>query len=552
MTGVQSRPITTLLAHNPATGEWNDSLAGDYLWSNANAAEAVPDVMTPLTWSLWQAFHVETLPIPMPGEHPFAGNICGRTYFNFSLLYSIYRLGADGQDALHKAEGVLGRVPEGMDVPVVSFSRSALLSLFLSNLPWEFRFRKLVKELPEFVATSPEWCRQMGRRLQGTQARAELVPLWYEELKPFLYHAFWMLRAGMKLFADQTVRLDRELTERVGTADANALLSNLSSNGELASLGPVVGVARVARGDMTREAYLAHYGHRGPHEAELSTPRPAEDRHWLDEQLEVFRRSPVDVEGLLAKPGATFDAAWARFQERYPQGAKAMRRRLEQAAEAARLREAVRSELTRVVGVVRAFALCAGELSGLENGVFFLTLDELLDILSGDASATRHIPVRRGTYDAYCALPPYPTIIRGRFDPFAWAADPDRRSDVYDAYAPVPVSDAATVTGFAGAAGRVEGRVRRLGSAKDGDQLQPGEILVAVTTNVGWTTLFPRAAAIVTDVGAPLSHAAIVARELGVPAVVGCGDATMRLRTGDRVLVDGGRGIVEILDSTAE
>jgi pyruvate,water dikinase len=92
--------------------------------------------------------------------------------------------------------------------------------------------------------------------------------------------------------------------------------------------------------------------------------------------------------------------------------------------------------------------------------------------------------------------------------------------------------------------------VRHLHSAEDGDQLRPGEILVAVTTNVGWTPLFPRAAAVVTDVGAPLSHAAIVARELGIPAVVGCGDATMRLKTGDRVLVDGGRGTVQILDST--
>jgi pyruvate,water dikinase len=70
---------------------------------------------------------------------------------------------------------------------------------------------------------------------------------------------------------------------------------------------------------------------------------------------------------------------------------------------------------------------------------------------------------------------------------------------------------------------------------------------VAVTTNVGWTPLFPRAAAVVTDVGAPLSHAAIVARELGIPAVVGCGSATTRLRTGDRVRVDGGQGTVEIL-----
>ena len=68
-------------------------------------------------------------------------------------------------------------------------------------------------------------------------------------------------------------------------------------------------------------------------------------------------------------------------------------------------------------------------------------------------------------------------------------------------------------------------------------------------TDVAWTLLFPRAAAVVTDVGAPLSHAAIVARELGIPAVVGCGDATMRLQTGDRVRVDGGRGTVEILDA---
>ena len=65
--------------------------------------------------------------------------------------------------------------------------------------------------------------------------------------------------------------------------------------------------------------------------------------------------------------------------------------------------------------------------------------------------------------------------------------------------------------------------------------------------NIGWTPLFPRVAAIVTDIGAPLSHAAIVARELGIPAVVGCGNATALLKTGDKVLVDGGQGIVRIL-----
>jgi pyruvate,water dikinase len=86
-----------------------------------------------------------------------------------------------------------------------------------------------------------------------------------------------------------------------------------------------------------------------------------------------------------------------------------------------------------------------------------------------------------------------------------------------------------------GSAGVAEGRVRRIDSPEEGDQLQPGEVLVTSQTNVGWTLLFPRLAA-------------IVARELGIPAVVGCGDATARLKTGDRVRVDAAKGIVEKME----
>jgi pyruvate,water dikinase len=108
-----------------------------------------------------------------------------------------------------------------------------------------------------------------------------------------------------------------------------------------------------------------------------------------------------------------------------------------------------------------------------------------------------------------------------------------------------PQSDA--VSGFPGSAGIVEGRARVVLSVEEGEQLQPGEILVTTLTNVGWTPLFPRAVAVVTDVGAPLSHAAIVARELGIPAVVGCGNATLRLHTGDWLRVNGELGTVEVL-----
>ncbi len=75
--------------------------------------------------------------------------------------------------------------------------------------------------------------------------------------------------------------------------------------------------------------------------------------------------------------------------------------------------------------------------------------------------------------------------------------------------------------------------------------LQPGEILVAPLTAPAWTPLFTRAAGVVTDVGSAAAHASIIAREYGIPAIVGCGDATARLRTGMRVTVDGTAGNVE-------
>jgi phosphohistidine swiveling domain-containing protein len=548
---LQSRPITNLRGHNPITGEWNDSLTGDYLWTNTNFMEAVPDVMTPSTWSLVQILHFDAATAVMPRNLPYTGDICGRPYVNISLMLSILRAaGMKLPDALRKVEELFGRLPAGLDfsVPPV-FTLSEILRLVPANIKLEIQFRKRIKRMPEFIIEAPRRCKSLRQRIQQVQTKAELVSLWRDGLKPYVYHAFYMLRGAMKWFDNPAAVLRHDLTELVGTADANALLSNMSGDAELlASLGPVVGVAKVARGEMSREEYLERYGHRGPHEWELSIPHPAEDPDWLDRQLAEFAKSPVDVGALLRKQRTEYEAAWRRFQERYPHKLKSTGRRLEKFAVDARMREAVRSEVTRVAGVVRDFALRAGALTNLGDGIFFLTLDEMIDVLSGDESAVVYIPARRETHARCSALPPYPMFINGRFDPFQWAADPNRRSDLFDSHAPISISDSDTITGFAGAAGRVEGLVRRLHSAEDGDQLQPGEILVAVTTNVGWTTLFPRAAAIVTDVGAPLSHAAIVARELGIPAVVGCGNATMRLKTGDRVRVDGGRGIVGILE----
>jgi pyruvate,water dikinase len=552
---LQSRPITTLIGYNPATGDWNASRTGDYLWSNVNFGEAVSAVMTPLAWTVLR--HVLAEWIFLPG-YDTVGNIGGRPYLNISIFATAFRaLGRSQEDLLKMMEGTLYmRLPEGMEIPLIPLSRWSLLCALPRLLGLQMRQKRAANGLPAYLSNNPEWFKRTADQIQRAETKVQLHSLWHEQINPHITQSVWIVLGSVSKATDYTIQVRRKLTQLVGPADANRLISSPNDCPDLlASLGPVVGIARVARGEMEREAYLEQYGHRGPHEFELSVPRPAEDPQWLDEQLAQFSQSPVDVEALLAKRRVEFDAAWERFLARYPRQAKSMRRRIDEVAQRARMREVARSEYVRDRWIVRAFALRAGELTGLGNDIFFLTLDELLRTLSGDdETATDTIPARQATYKALGTLPPYPSVIRGRFDPFQWAADPHKRSDIFDAHAPLPAAvldgrSSNAIYGSPGAAGRVEGRVRCLDRPEQGDQLQAGEILVTAQTDIAWTLLFPRVGAIVTDVGAPLSHAAIVARELGIPAVVGCSDATMRLSTGDRVLVDGGQGTVEILDA---
>jgi len=94
--------------------------------------------------------------------------------------------------------------------------------------------------------------------------------------------------------------------------------------------------------------------------------------------------------------------------------------------------------------------------------------------------------------------------------------------------------------------GRVSGSVRVIRTPGEFHRLQPGEILIAPVTTPAWTPLFTHAAAVVTDSGSPLAHASLAAREFGIPAVVGTGNATTRLRDGQLVQVDGNTGLVEV------
>jgi phosphohistidine swiveling domain-containing protein len=538
---VQARPITGL--RDP----WNDSRSGDYLWTNTNLGEAIPDVMTPCTWSLVQLFMSRAMPTLSLPEFRGYGNIGGRFYLNMSLSAALSGLVGISESRFRSlTENTFGRLPAGVPIPPVPLSRMQVLR---SLVPTAVRFIAGVpgtlRRLPAFVAGNPRRCAALIDRIAATTDPAVLARLWDEEVRPLVVTGSDMLAAAGRSDPVALLTVQKRLRKLVGDTDAAALTSGLTVDGEvLASLGPVVGLALVERGDIDEATYTERYGHRSPHEFEVSLPRPAERPGWVKDQLAALRAAGADPLELLRKQEAAHRAAWDRLVSMHPRAVRTTRKRLQRWSRAARTREQARTEVVRTFAVARAYLLRAGALTGLGDDVFMLTPDEVATVLRG--GPVPETAERRAAYERYAALPPYPSLIRGRFDPFAWAADPDRRSDLFDASA-MPAAPDGTVSGFPGAGGVVEGIVRVLRSADEGERLQPGEILVTTVTNIGWTPLFPRAAAVVTDVGAPLSHAAIVARELGIPAVVGTGNATSVLHTGDRVRVDGARGAVEVL-----
>ena len=165
---------------------------------------------------------------------------------------------------------------------------------------------------------------------------------------------------------------------------------------------------------------------------------------------------------------------------------------------------------------------------GQAEDVWWLVHEELaaLPDPATQAPPAGLVEVVRARRDAYAALAGSPLIAPSSLYP----APPDAAG--------------ALLAGVPGGGGRAGGRVRVVAGPEAFSTLLPGEVLVCAATSPPWTPLFARAAAVVVDHGGPASHAAIVAREYGLPVVLATGTATTTLRTGQRVVVDGDHGLV--------
>ncbi|MGH4025513.1 MAG: PEP/pyruvate-binding domain-containing protein [Pseudonocardiaceae bacterium] len=373
---VQARPITGLPGSGTAregskTGsessreEWNDSLTGDYLWTCANLGEAIPSVMTPCTWSLVQIFMSEAMSVSSIGPHRICGNIGGRFYLNLSLALSIGSALGVSEFVRRSSEQAFGRIPPDVQVPHLPMPRWQILRATVAAvLPFLRRVLSYQKRLPALLSAVPGRCARLHATIRGTASAGELGTLWRAEVDPLLRDCSRMLAAGARMDGAGLVRIRPTLQKLVGEADTNALLSGLSSGGSLASLGPVLGLGRLARGEIDRETYAGQWGHRCPDEFEVSIPRPAEQPDWIDRQLAGIRQAEHEPAVLLARQERARAAAWDRFQRRHPRRRAATGRRLDRAAAAFRAREAARSEVIRAFWVLRAFVLRAGELTG--------------------------------------------------------------------------------------------------------------------------------------------------------------------------------------------
>ena len=307
-------------------------------------------------------------------------------------------------------------------------------------------------------------------------------------------------------------------------------------------------------GEFAREfaRFLAEHGHRGPNEVELSSDTWATNPRAALAAIDRLRLSPEDADPVAAGQRLAADRAKATDSlaaHALPPLRPVLRRLAAAAGRGAARREQAKGTLVLgLSGVRRALFLAADRL--VETGrlpdralLFMATREELADVLRSPESHVAELEARRDRYeDLNSRVPPF--WFEGQIpDPDTW-----RRRRV----APVGMAPLATgdeLSGIAASAGRARGPVRVVVDPADPRGLEPGEVLVAPITDPAWTPLFLAAVAVVVDTGALQSHAAIVARELGIPAVVSVEHATVRLADGDVVEVDGDRGLVRVVSS---
>lgn len=544
---VQARPVTALPHRTFA------ALADvPPIWSNANLQDALPGVLTTATYDNVRSMirrmllvTQESAGYEMPAGMHLMRRFAGRAYFELAAMqWAFYD--AFGVTPAETNASIGGHQPE-IDVPPHPLDGKAGGARKRRSLKLLRVLTRARKDAPAAIAAL------RGELAHWTQDRVRVMS--DRELLDALRRitasahrfapVFQLTNAGPGVW--QTL-LHRQLAPLFGdraTAIASGLVSGggrVTSAEQAYELYDLADIARREGRDSDAfrfafVAYLATYGHRAVYEGELANPRWAEEPSYLLAMIDAIAATPPPV------PPRELARARRAAAEAEVRRATWMRRpfirwaaRRFQASMA--LREETKSELVRVAVPARAIALEAGrrfvERGWLDDGagIFELAAIELEALLSGEwegIGARELVADRIAQRDAWRREEPPDVII-------------DR--DAHGIRLAAPVDDADGWRGVGAASGQATGRAIVIHHPAEGDRLHDGDVLVAPSTDPGWTPLFLRAAAIVTETGGYLSHGAIVAREFGIPAVVNVRGIIVELMDGEPVVVDGDRGVV--------
>lgn len=525
--------------HNPSPA--------DAHWSTSNFGEAMPGVVKPLGWSLWGpvaerairgAFYemgalsnAELRQVDNFNDDPlnrtlnaFYGRVAGRVNFFCEMGDRL-----PGTSGAAIAEQILGALPPGIE------SRATRRRYPIVAVRFPATFVKIAGQLRRSQQLTDEWWRD-GIDRAGQLVFGEAVEQFVAAARRFERNVYLdgvHALCSVQPIYDQLVKL----VARAGMGDANAFMSGYGSHAESAV---VEDLWLASRGNLAFEEVLRRHGYHGPNEGEISGVVWREDPTPLNRLLESYKENATQgvtqgEEERRAKRRALEKDLLASLPQHRRPGARLI---LRLARASVPLRGVGKAAFLQSLDMARAAARRIGELLALDGqladreDVFFLTVDEITGVLPDDPLLL--VARRRDRYDEYLKVT-LPAAWQGMPVPVALSAVEPETSGLKD-----------VILGIGASPGTVEGPVRVVLDPA-ADEVEPGEVLVAPTTDPSWAPVMYISQALVVDIGGALSHAAIVARELGIPCVVNTKDGTRVLRTGDICRVDGTTGEVQVL-----
>ncbi|SNR96438.1 pyruvate, water dikinase [Haloechinothrix alba] len=529
---------------------WGSSEPGR-LWSITNVAEATPDILSPLCWSVWGVSLEETWLGLMysygvigrqssvrsadPNDHTTMA-IYGRQAFNVDVVRRMLaRMPGVSPDDLER--DIMGSVREGIPkepsapgrLPIILLKMPSTMLLTHSRLQAGYaQLRRWWQEEVYNVGRGSRPVPDDSRIAQLFDARDRFAQI-------------FQIHLGVRL---QLQIVQSALTDAATKAGDPALATKaFSGQGNVMEVAMADDLWRLAHADLAEEEFLANYGFHGPNEGNVYTCSWREDPEPLRTTAKTMAARndfvrPREREELAMK--ASREAQHELLNASSAMSRPALRFVLRRARNIVRNNEIGKAGYLMALDGCRAAARQIGR-EEVDNGrfedvddAFFLTCEELAELVNGRLPEARElIAYRRKTREEYRRMK-LPASFEGM--PDAVTID-DQESSV-----------SSEVTGAAAGGGIVEGRARVVLDPNDDAELEPGDILVCRFTDPSWAPLFTLAEALVIDLGTAASHGALVAREMGIPFVIGTQDGTSRIHHGDIIRVDGQQNVVRVVE----